>query len=70
MAGRSHKIDSSILAFYFLSVVSMELCFPMLQGSRKIEFIGGHNLTFVDLESLTKIENKILADYQGRSRLL
>jgi len=27
---------------------------------------GGHNLTFLDLESLTKIENTILADYQGQ----
>jgi len=29
-----------------------------------MEFIGGeHNLTFVYLESLTKIENAVLADY-------
>jgi len=37
-----------------------------MQGSRKMEFTGGHNLTFVDLKSLTKIENEILADNLGQ----
>jgi len=35
-----------------------------------MEFIGGHNLTFVDLESLTKIENTILTDYDFGSEVL
>jgi len=39
------------------------------QGSRKMEFIRGHNLTFVDFESLTKIENVILADYDFGSEV-
>jgi len=30
---------------------------------------GGHNLTFVDFESLTKIENAILADYDFGSEV-
>jgi len=35
-----------------------------------MEFIGECNLTFVDLESLTKIKNAILADYDFGSEVL
>jgi len=35
-----------------------------------MEFMGGHNLTFVDFEFLTKIENTILADYDCELEVL
>jgi len=37
-----------------------------MPGEKEDGVYRGHNLTFVDLESLTKIENTILADYQGQ----
>jgi len=47
----------------------MILIFLTHQGSRKMEFMGGHNLTFVNFEFLAKIENAILADYDFGSEV-